>query len=73
MKRIQTLLYATGIVAALGFGSASAFATPTMARTWAYCPFQREAAYCADCCEASFNTYVYDFNSNTGECRCLLQ
>jgi hypothetical protein len=69
MKRIQTLLYAAGIVAALGFGSASAFATPTTARYWTICPMFPMEESCAMCCEDRLAKF-HNYNPDNGECRC---
>jgi hypothetical protein len=73
MKRIHTLVFGVGIVAALGFGSASAFAEPNAAPPWAACPFYADEDLCVSCCEGRFgkNGYDYhDWNPDTGECRC---
>jgi hypothetical protein len=71
MRHIHTVLFAAGIVAALGFGSASAFATPTTERVWSYCPFFADEGFCMNCC-ADQMTAIYDYNHQTGECRCWL-
>jgi hypothetical protein len=71
MKRIHTLLFGVGIVAALGFGSASAFAEPTTARGFAYCPFYSDEGNCVSCCEGLVGPgKSYDWDPGTGECRC---
>lgn len=69
MKRIHTLLFGVGIVAALGFGSASAFAVPTTARYWTICPHYDVEDFCVMCCEGRLAQY-HDYNADTGECRC---
>lgn len=69
MKRIHTLLFGVGIVAALGFGSASAFAEPTTARSWSYCPAYAVEDFCIMCCEDQL-AYAHDYNPDTGACRC---
>ncbi len=71
MRRIHTLLFAAGIVAALGFGTASAFARPTTARVWAICPFQITEQGCINCCEGQL-AYAHDYDPDTGACRCWL-
>lgn len=66
MKRIHSLLFATAIVAALGFGSASAFAQPSTAQSRAICGFYPEEFLCISCC----GSRVHEYNAETGECRC---
>lgn len=74
MKRIHTLLFGVGLVAALGFGSATAFAGPTTARNWGHCPFYADEGLCVNCCEQQFGEMAeyHDWNPDTGECRCWI-
>lgn len=70
MKRVHTLLFGAGIVAALGFGSASAFAAPAAERNWFTCPYKPvNEAGCANCC-LNFEMSEYVYNPFSLECRC---
>jgi hypothetical protein len=70
MKRIHTIVFGAGIFAALGFGSASAFAKPTTARAWFTCPYKPPTeGQCVTCCE-NFEMHDYQYDQFTNTCRC---
>jgi hypothetical protein len=70
MKRIHSLVFGVGIVASLGFGSATAFAEPMTARGWAPCNFYPDEGLCVSCCENLQVAEDYNYNPDTGECLC---
>jgi hypothetical protein len=66
MTRIRNLLFAAGVLAAMGFGATTARAEPNPRDERVICPFVRSAEECTDCCaDGGFNG---DFVG--GRCTC---
>gem|GEM_PF-2101994 len=69
MKRTRNLLFGLGLSVALTMGVASAFAEPVLETSRYICPFYALEEFCADCC-ANAGWPAYNYNPDTGECRC---